>query len=217
MPQINPFQILCSLLIGLLRPLTLPLEMFCHEDVGERYPGFASIAALLLAEGWCLFSDNGLAIHALMLAFVVVLIVHRVMSIRRRLAGVNFVSSRSPGLPRIARWMPQVPEHLLGWLEPVALLLLSALMCMVSPSLGTYLLCGSIAWLTITLLRSMAAYNRVLDQYDADPQAALAPMAGRCFEVLPPKPAIEQSQPIPLMDDMQMTLPGLDCAPAPAA
>jgi hypothetical protein len=207
MPQINPFQILCSLVIGLLRPFSIPLEMFCHEDVGERYPGFASVAALLTAEGWCLFSDDVFPLHALMVGFVVRLIVHRVMAIRRRLEGLNFVPSRSPGRPVIARLVPQVPEHLLGWLEPVALLLVSAVMCLLSSSPGTYLMCGSAAWLTISLLRTLAAYNRVLDQYDADPQAALSPMTGRYFEVLPPKPAIEDAQSSQPAEDTPVTLP----------
>ena len=86
MPKINFFQILCSLFVGLLRPFSVVLEMFCHEEVGERYPGFASVAALLTLLGWCFFSDDVFPLHVLMLAFVVRLIVHRVMAIRHRSA-----------------------------------------------------------------------------------------------------------------------------------
>jgi len=217
MPQFNLFQIFCSVLIALLRPFSIPLEMFCHEDVGERYPGFASIAALLTAEGWCLFSDDVFPLHALMVAFVVRLIVHRVMAIRRRMERIKFIPGRYAGRPLIARLIPQLPERLLCWLEPVALILVSALMCLLSTSLGTYLLCGSVAWLTIVFLREMVAYHRVLDQYEADAQAGVLPMAGRYFEVLPPKAAIENAQPIPLVDEIQMTLPGIDFNPLPQA
>ena len=67
-------------------------------------------------------------------------------------------------------------------------------MCFLSPSLGNYLLCGSMAWLAIVIVRTLSAYNRMLDLYDADPQAATAPMLGRAFEVIPPKPAIELTE-----------------------
>ena len=87
MPKMNVFQILCSLIIGLLRPLSVPLEMFCHEGVVERYPGFASVAALLTLLGWCFFSDDVFPLHVLMLVFVGRLIMHRVMAIRHRLCG----------------------------------------------------------------------------------------------------------------------------------
>lgn len=191
MPKINFFQILCSLIIGLLRPFSVVLEMFCHEEVGERYPGFASIAALLTLLGWCFFSDDVFPLHVLMLAFVVRLIVHRVMAIRHRLRGGEYVASRSPGRPLVARVIPQLPEQVLVWLEPLALLLVSLVMCIVSSSLGNYLLCGSLAWLAIVIVRTLSAYNRMLDVYDADPQAATPPMLGRLFEVIPPTPAIE--------------------------
>ena len=41
---------------------------------------------------------------------------------------------------------------------------------------------------------AVGLYNRMLDVYDADPQAATEPMTGRLFEVIPPKPAIEVTE-----------------------
>jgi len=208
MPKINFFQILCSLIVGLLRPFSVVLEMFCHEEVGERYPGFASGAALLTLWSWCFFSDDVFPLHVLMLAFVVRLIVHRVMAIRRRVGGGKYIYGRSCGRPLVARFLPQLPDQLLGWMEPLALLLVAAVMCLISSSLGSYLVCGSAAWLIIVIVRALSAYNRVLDLYDADPQAAELPMAGRYFEVITPKPIIETAE----VPDLVLSVPLLSPA-----
>ena len=213
MPNINLFDILCSLVVWLLRPFSIVLEMLCHDEVGERYPGFASGLALLTLWCWCFFASDVFPLHVLMLAFVTRLIVHRVLAIRRRVGGGQYIHGRSCGRPLAARFLPQLSEQLLRWMEPVALLLVSALMCLISFSLGSYLVCASTAWLGIVIVRALSTYNRVLDLYDADPQAAELPMAGRYFEVITPQPAIEASEVSGQVQNVPLTLPTVVAVP----
>jgi hypothetical protein len=213
MPKINLFEILCSVVVWVLRPFSIVLEMLCHDEVGERYPGFASGLALLILWAWCFFASDVFPLHVLMLAFVSRLIVHRVMAIRRRVGGGKYIHGRSCGRPLVGNFFPQLSEQLIRWMEPVALLLVSAILCLISFSLGSYLLCAGTAWLGIVIVRALSAYNHVLDLYDADPQAAELPMAGRYFEVITPAPAIKVSEEPGQVQNMPLTLPTVVAVP----
>ena len=168
-PKFSVYQIFCSVMIWLLRPLTVPIEMLIRFKVGERYPGFSSLVALIgmgtLAE-FCPPNESFL-LYILMAAFIVRIIVHRIWCIFRRHRGLPLVNSRSPGRPLLQLLIPKLPAMVIQWIEPVVVLLGAALIAAVNGTVGDYLMASGAALLGITVVRASASYNRVLDSLDA--------------------------------------------------
>jgi hypothetical protein len=177
-PKFSVYQMFCNVMIWLLRPLTVPIEMIIHFNVGERYPGFSSLIALIgmgtLAE-FCPPNESFL-LYVLMAAFIVRIIVHRIWCIFRRVRGGPIVHSRSPGRPLLQLLIPKLPEMVIQWIEPLVVLLGAAVMAAVNETVGDYLMASGAALLGITIVRATAGYNRVLDTLDAlieqEPQVA---------------------------------------------
>lgn len=150
-------------LLFIPRTLAFSVEVFLHTGMGERYADVQAVAALVLIPfygGFWPGDDPGplLVFHAL---YVVMCLRNRVEGLagRRRPPGTH---SRYTGLPRLLYRFPKHTEaDFKLWVEPVLVLGLGALIAIVSPPLGTYLMAAA-AGLFISVLASAAIDRQML-------------------------------------------------------
>ena len=176
--QFSVYEAVCNGLIWLIRPLTIPVEMLMHVDVGERYFGFSGLLALILlvaCAAWCPTEESSL-LNLLATVVLARVVVHRILCVRRRWRGEPMVNSRSEGRPLLALYIKRFPEHTIKAVEPVLVMLTAAVIAAINETLGGYLLCSGLGLLAITVVRGNLAYNKRLDSLDAqiEQQGAIA-------------------------------------------
>ena len=172
-------EIICHVLMWLLRPLTAPAEVLLHRAVGERFPGVASAVGLMLMEVFGLLADLPSMVHAFMLVVVARIVVVRVLAVLARGQG-RPIPSDSSGTPWLCAAFPALPGHVARWAEPFVVLVVGLVAKAVNPALGDYLEFAAVALLATAALRFAVAYGRYLDVVDAEIAARPTPaLTGR--------------------------------------
>jgi len=158
-----------TLLIFLAKIFSLPLDLFLHEDVGERYIGLAGAFSFVLLVVWPLFfpASSPAPIYLLLFAFVIRSAVHNIISSRRLLRLEKLEYTRRSGTPLLARLVPHWSPARLAWLEPAAVLVLGMVVIWISKPLGTYLMLASMGIFGLLMVHKMHLANEMADMSDA--------------------------------------------------
>lgn len=166
--KFRPFEVLCHGVIALLRPMTAPIELLLHVEVGERYAALSGPVALLLMGAWShLTRDSGLIV-LLMLAFALRLAINKLLCLRNRRRGRVTPHTRSPGKPLLSQVMGIGSVRILTWIEPLIALMLAVALRFVTPAAALYLTCSALCLLGANTLHGWVSYHRRLDAMDRE-------------------------------------------------
>lgn len=166
--KFRPLLLLGNGIIVLLRPVTVPVEMFLRVDVGERYAALSGLGAFVLMGVWSRVAHDSGVIVLLMPPFVLRLAINKLLSIYKRRRGRPNRHTRRPGKPMLSLVLGKRSVRALIWLEPLFALLLAAALHKVSLAAAQYLDASALCLMAVNILRGWVSYHRRLDAIDSE-------------------------------------------------
>jgi hypothetical protein len=159
-----------NLLTWICHSMAVTVEVFLHDQFGERYLGAQSFFGLLAIMGSSLFCgrQDTRALLGFLVAYIIVCSAIRIETAIRRRKGTLPAHSRYNGRPFLMRLMRRTPEiDIKQRIEPLLVLFVGIGVLPYSQPLGGYLMAAAIALAASVGMTEAQQRIRAMDMNDA--------------------------------------------------